>query len=1010
MGFDAATRRGHLRAHRSLVSGRARFVVAAVWFVALCLSPTAQPIFSGTDVFSLDEFAARRTRVIDRVGDAVAVLLGATERPGEQPFRQNNQFFYLTGVAQSRAIVAIDGRSRRTTLFLPPYDERREQRMFGPALHPGGEAARATGVDAVLARDDFAGFVAELARDRRTIYTPFRAEVLGEASASDAASLAQANTQDPWDGRPSREEAFIAKLRAAAPGCEIHDLDPIVDALRVVKSPREIAVIREATRITGLAILEAMRDAAPGRFEYELQADAEFIFKKYGAYGPSYFALIATGPNTWYSHYHKNTAALQDGDLVQFDYAPDYKYYQSDVTRVFPANGVFTARQREMYSIYLELYRALMTSIAVHTAPRDIIARAVEKMDGILGRFPFTDARIKAAATAFVDRYRTSAATSLGHSVGMEVHDVGGATPTLEPGQVFTIEPAMQIPEEHIGIRLEDMILITETGYENLSAGVPIEIDAIEQEMKRPGVQKRHGVPAGAAAVEQTTPGTKPAPELVVRFDGLGTGFTGPQGTAAFRNPSDNSLAVGPDHVVQTVNSRIAVFSKSGQVLYGPAPTNTVFRGFGGPCEAHNNGDAVVRYDQLARRWLIVMPVFVRGPSRPDQPGPWKSGAAAYISRPGRPDQPGPAMALAQSAPEQPSRAASPAADAQGPYSICYAVSTGPDPLGAYFRYEFLRPLFPDYPRPAIWSDGYYVATSTGDNRIADAVATQKHACVVDRAKMLRGEAATEQCIVIENVNFLNHADIDGTALPPDGAPNIMMAAGGTQLDSGFEADTLDVWQFHVDWQQPSNTKITGPQKIRVAPYHYLCDGQLTNCVPQPRSERRLDAQGDKIMPRLVYRRIRDQESLVAVHSVNTSAGGGGVRWYEFQIDRRREVHLHQQGTYAPDRFFRWMASPAIDQAGNIGIGYSFGGGPHFAGQRFAARLAGDPSGVLTSREAILVDGEAPQNALRWEDYTQTAIDPSDDCTFWYVGDYLREGSETYGSKIGAFRLPGCRR
>jgi Xaa-Pro aminopeptidase len=987
---------------------RLRLFLIIAWLAALCLASTAQPVFNGGEIFPPDEYAARRAKVIDRIGDAVAILLGTTERPGEQPFRQNNQFFYLTGVAQPRAVVAIDGRSKKTTLFLPPYDERREQRMFGPSLHPGSDAAKATGIDTVAARDDFAAFVTNLARDGRVIYTPHRPEVLGEASSSDAVTLAKANKQDPWDGRSSREDAFIDKLKTAAPRSEIRDLDPVIDALRTVKSPREIAVIREATRITGLAILEAMRDAAPGRFEYELQADAEFVFKKFGAYGGSYFALIATGQNTWYSHYHKNTAVLQDGDLVQFDYAPDYKYYQSDVTRVFPANGVFTPRQREWYSIYLELYRALMTSIEVHATPRDIVAKAVVKMDRIMERFPFTDARIKAAAQAFVDGYRKGNATSLGHSVGMEVHDVGGPTPTLEPGQVFTIEPAMQIPEEHLGIRLEDMILITQTGYENLSAGVPIEIDAIEREMKRTGLQKRAGVPAGSEAVEQTTAGTKAAPQIVTQFDGLGTGFSGPQGTAAFRNPSDNSIAVGPNHVVQTVNTRVAVFSKTGQVLYGPAPTNTVFRGFGGQCEARNSGDAVVRYDQLANRWLIVIPVFARGPERPDQPPVWKAAKTAYLSPPGRPGQPGPAVPLARDVPEQPSRGAQSGTDAKGPYSICYAISAGPDPLGSYYRYEFLRPLFPDYPRPAIWSDGYYIPTSTGDNRISDAVATEKHACVVDRAKMLKGDAATEQCLVIENVNFLNNADIDGTVLPPNGAPNVILAAGGTQLDGIFEADTIDTWQFHVDWRQPANTKITGPEKIRVAPYHYLCDGQLSNCVPQAGSTRHLDAQGDKIMPRLVYRRIGNQESIVAVHSVNTAAGGGGVRWYEFRIDGTRHVQLHQQGTYAPDSLFRWLPSPAIDHAGNIGIAYSFGGGPHFAGQRFAARLPGDPPGVLTSAEAILVEGKAAQSVMRWEDYAQTAIDPSDDCTIWYVGDYLRKGSDAYSSKIGAFRMPGC--
>jgi hypothetical protein len=341
---------------------------------------------------------------------------------------------------------------------------------------------------------------------------------------------------------------------------------------------------------------------------------------------------------------------------------------------------------------------------------------------------------------------------------------------------------------------------------------------------------------------------------------------------------------------------------------------------------------------------------------------------------------------------------------------MCYAISVGPDPFGPYYRYEFLRPLFPDYPRPAVWIDGYYNPTSTGDNRISETIATEKHACVADRARMLKGEPATEQCLVINNVNFLNNADIDGKALPPAGAPNIMMAAGGTQLDKKLEDDVVDVWQFKVDGKDPSKTSVTGPTKIKVAPYRYLCDGQLTNCVPQPGTERRLDAQGDKIMARLVYRRVGNREMLVAVHSVNTSAGAGGVRWYEFSIDRSRNVTLRQQGTYAPDGFFRWMASPAIDKNGNIGIGYSFGGTPNFAGQRFAARLANDPPGALTLRETVLVEGEAAQtNTLRWEDYTQTAVDPSDDCTIWYVGDYLKKEAPSYSTKIGAFRMPGCR-
>jgi hypothetical protein len=480
------------------------------------------------------------------------------------------------------------------------------------------------------------------------------------------------------------------------------------------------------------------------------------------------------------------------------------------------------------------------------------------------------------------------------------------------------------------------------------------------------------------------------------------------------------------------VNTRFAIFSKAGkkhaktgEVLYGPMPINTFFAGLGGPCDTRNNGDTVVRYDQLAGRWLVTMPIFTRIPltevgERPPAKEPVPPGV---LAQPGQASSPGRAVALPVNPPAPPpppppgegrgrgQAGQPPPPRPPGTYAMCYAISVGSDPHGPYYRYAFERPLFPDYPRPAVWIDGYYVPTSSSDNRISDTIATQKHACVVDRARMLKGEPASEQCQVVLNVNFLNNADIDGTAPPPAGAPNVMMAAGGTQLDKIFEANTIDVWQYHVDWKDPSKTTLKGPEKISVAPYHYLCDGQLTNCVPQPGTDRKLDAQGDKIMSRVVYRRLRDRESIVAVHSVNTAAGGGGVRWYELQIDKGRAVTLRQQGTYAPDGFFRWMASPAIDRAGNIGVGYSFGGAPNFGGQRFAGRLANDPLGALTLREAVLVDGEAAQtNTLRWEDYTTTAIDPSDDCTVWYVGDYLKKDAATYSTRIGGFRMPGCGR
>jgi Xaa-Pro aminopeptidase len=456
---------------------RPLLAVAAAVLAGLPL--LAQPHFTG--VFPVEEFAARRGRVMTDIGEAVAVLQGAAERPAEAPFRQNSQFFYLTGVEVPRAVLLIDGRAKRSTLYLP--DNSRHARAWGPLLEAGSEAARITGIEAVVRRDDLEGAITAAGASGRAIYTPHRAEVLGSGSAGDAAAGARNTAADPWDGRASREQAFIARIKNKAPASEIRDLDPLLDQMRFIKSPREIAVIREVTRITGLGIMEAMREAAPGQYEYELFAAAEYVFRKHGSQGAAYFPLSATGRNTALSHYHRGTTRLADGDLVQFDYAPDWNYYVSDVTRVFPANGRFTPWQREWYTIYLHLYQALMTSIEPRVTVRDVIAAAVAKMDALMAAYKFTDPRIRDAATRFVDRYRKSTANSLGHSIGIEVHDVGRPGPTLQPGQLFTIEPAMQIPELGLGLRLEDALLITETGYENLSAFVPIEIEAIERLM-----------------------------------------------------------------------------------------------------------------------------------------------------------------------------------------------------------------------------------------------------------------------------------------------------------------------------------------------------------------------------------------------------------------------------------------------------------------------------------------------------------------------------------------------
>lgn len=459
--------------------------VVGLILVALVAAARGQPLF--TPLLPPEEFAARRERVFDAIGDALAVIQGAAERPGYVRFRQNNHFFYLTGVEVPRAILLLDGRARTATLFLPSRDERRE-RSEGPVLVPGAEAERLTGISRVLDRDRFGDVLLAAARDHRVLYAPFRAESLGAATPERAAAHAMATAADPWDGRPSREAAFVAKLRAHLAHVDIRDFDPILDALRLRKSPREIALIREATRIAGLAILEVMRSAAPGMYEYELAAIGDYFFRKHNAQGPAYFALVASGPHLVYPHYHAAQRRLATDDLVLYDYAPDFHYYTADVTRMFPASGRFSPAQRELYTVYLRLYQALMESIRPYVAPQAVRREAVRKMRERLAAFGPLDPRHRLAAERFIEEFAASRRADLGHFVGMDVHDVTAPYEVLEPGMVLTIEPALTIPEEQVYLRLEDVIVITETGYENLSSFVPVEPDEIERVMAERGL------------------------------------------------------------------------------------------------------------------------------------------------------------------------------------------------------------------------------------------------------------------------------------------------------------------------------------------------------------------------------------------------------------------------------------------------------------------------------------------------------------------------------------------
>jgi Xaa-Pro aminopeptidase len=442
------------------------------------------PLF--TDAFPKEEFAARRARVMQRIGDGVAVVQGATETSSYEKFRQSNQFFYLSGVEVPRAILLIDGRAKTSALYIAPRNANAE-RSEGPVLVPGDQAVQLTGIERVLARDEFND--AAKALSGRVVYTTYRGETRGAGTPDREAAHAAARKADPWDGEPAREEWFMSKLRERAPKVELKDLDPILDEMRMIKSPREIAVIRESTRIAAQAIMAAMRSAEPGMYEYELEAIADYVFKKNNAQGIAYFALIAAGKNAFWPHYHAAQTQTKAGDLVLFDYAPDYKYYSSDVTRMFPISGSFTSDQRELYTIYVKLYQAMMTSIRPGRVSA-ILQEIAEKMDSVVAGYKFTNARNREAALRFVEPFHPRAqdapagrGASLGHMVGMEVHDVSLPYDELKPGMIFTIEPAMTIPEDRVYIRLEDVILVTPGGYENLSEMAPVDAADVEKLM-----------------------------------------------------------------------------------------------------------------------------------------------------------------------------------------------------------------------------------------------------------------------------------------------------------------------------------------------------------------------------------------------------------------------------------------------------------------------------------------------------------------------------------------------
>ncbi len=433
------------------------------------------------------------------------------------------------------------------------------------------------------------------------------------------------------------------------------------------------------------------------------------------------------------------------------------------------------------------------------------------------------------------------------------------------------------------------------------------------------------------------------SPQIGLSFEGIGDGQYGFTPEYA---PADSNGAAGATQYVQWVNTYFAVFNKTtGSLIAGPTPGNILWTGFGGGCESNNDGDPIVLYDKLANRWVM---------------------SQLSVST--------------------------------GPYLQCIAVSETADATGPWYRYSFQYNYFDDYPKMGVWPDAYYETF----NMFNGQTFMGSDACAYDRNAMLSGQSsATQVCFQQQfAVGGLLPSDLDGTTLPPSGAPNYML---------DFGDNTLNLYKFHVDFNTPTNSTFSSvPTIISVAPFTPLCNGG-SNCVPQPGTDNGLDSLADRLMYRLAYRNFGTHESLVVNQSVAV-VGGGGIRWYEIQNPNSSTPVVAQQGTYAPDSNYRWMGSIAMDRIGDIALGYSLSSAAVYPSVAFAARMPTDPPGTLEA-ETLVWSGSGSQTPYltRWGDYSAMTVDPTDDCTFWYTQQYLQTtGTWNWNTRIVNFKFPGC--
>jgi Xaa-Pro aminopeptidase len=429
------------------------------------------PYFQTT--FAASEFKRRRQNLCASIGDGVALLQGLPETGAFSLFRQHNDFFYLSGVESPHAYLTIDGSTGRTTLYLLPGDAKTAA-ADGPELN-SDDAATALCLTQVDEVRPSTALLSDLPRGRAIYMAHAAAE--GRQACQDTLRHAATRAKlDPARCSPPAEAVLAEQVRIQCGG-EVRDLSPILASMRLVKSEAELSVMRRAGELTAAAIEEAMRATAPGAYEYQLAAIADFVFLAGGAVGGGYRPIVAGGSNIWNMHYYRNNCRLTAGDLVLMDYAPDLANYTSDIGRMWPVDGKYSRVQRDLYGFVVDYHRTLLDIIRPGELVTDLCRRAAEKMRPIATRTNWSKA-------IYADAVERLLATGqpFTHPVGMAVHDVGAyRDEPLAPGVVFALDPQLWAPEEKFYIRVEDTVAIRDHGVENFTAGATHDLDQVER-------------------------------------------------------------------------------------------------------------------------------------------------------------------------------------------------------------------------------------------------------------------------------------------------------------------------------------------------------------------------------------------------------------------------------------------------------------------------------------------------------------------------------------------------